>query len=111
RRTIHSHGLITLAPNTILEPGDVLRMPLRLKGGRTTLVTIAAGPLGFARVTASGALRGAVLREELTLRVRRILHLDADYSAFYRIAAGDPALRWVTRGAGRFVHSPTAFED
>jgi len=111
RRTIHSHGLITLAPNTILEPGDVLRMPLRLKGGRTMLVSIAPGPHGFARVTASGALRGAALRAELTLRVRRILHLDADYSAFYRIAAGDPALRWVTRGAGRFVHSATAFED
>ncbi len=51
------------------------------------------------------------MRDELTLRVRRILHLDADYSAFYKLAALDPDLRWVTRGAGRFVHSATAFED
>jgi 3-methyladenine DNA glycosylase/8-oxoguanine DNA glycosylase len=110
-RTIHSHGLITLSPNAILEPGDALRMPLRLTGGRTTVVEIRSGTTGFARVTASGALRGAAVRNELTSRVRRILHLDADYSAFYRIAAGDPALSWVTRGAGRFVHSATAFED
>jgi 3-methyladenine DNA glycosylase/8-oxoguanine DNA glycosylase len=110
-RTIHSHGLITLSPNAILEPGDALQMPLRLTGDRTTLVTIRPGERGFARVSASGPLRGAAIRDELILRVRRILHLDADYSAFYRIAAGDPALSWVTRGAGRFVHSATVFED
>jgi N-glycosylase/DNA lyase len=62
-------------------------------------------------VTASGALRGTGVRTELTARVRRILHLDGDYSAFYRTAANDPDLRWVTRGAGRFVHSATVFED
>jgi 3-methyladenine DNA glycosylase/8-oxoguanine DNA glycosylase len=110
-RTIHSHGLITLAPNAVLEPGDALQMPLRLAGGRTTLITISPGKRGLARVGATGALRGAAVRAEVTERVRRILHLDADYSAFYRIAADDPDLRWVTRGAGRFVHSATAFED
>jgi 3-methyladenine DNA glycosylase/8-oxoguanine DNA glycosylase len=111
RRTIHSHGLITLAPNAVLEPRDALVMPLRLASGRTTVVTIEHGEPGFARVHATGALRGAAVQRELTARVRRILHLDADYSEFYRIAAGDPALQWVTRGAGRFVHSATAFED
>jgi 3-methyladenine DNA glycosylase/8-oxoguanine DNA glycosylase len=111
RRTVHSHGLITLAPNAVLEPGDALRMPLRLGDGRTTVLTMERGEPGFARVHATGPLRGAGVRAELTARVRRVLHLDADYSAFYRIAAGDPALRWVTRGAGRFVHSATAFED
>lgn len=110
-RTIHSHGLITLAPNAILEPGDALQMPLRLEGGKSAVVTIRPGGHGFARVSATGALRGTGSRAELTARVRRILHLDADYSAFYRVAASDPALNWVTRGAGRFVHSATAFED
>jgi N-glycosylase/DNA lyase len=110
-RTIHSHGLITLAPNAILEPGDALRMPLRLAAGRSTVVTIRPGEGGFTRVTAAGALRDAAVRDELTARVRRILHLDADYSAFYRVAAADPALHWVTHGAGRFVHSASAFED
>lgn len=110
-RTIHSHGLITLAPNEVPDDGDVLRMPLRLGGGRTTLVEIRPGERGFARVSATGAWRGAAVRAELTARVRRILHLDGDYSAFYRQAAEDPELRWVTRGAGRFVHSATVFED
>src|SRR5471032_1224586 len=75
-RTIHSHGLITLAPNAILEPGDALEMPLRLSGGASTVVTIRPGKPGFARITASGTLRGAGVRSELIARVRRILHLD-----------------------------------
>jgi 3-methyladenine DNA glycosylase/8-oxoguanine DNA glycosylase len=110
-RTIHSHGLITLSPNEIPESGDALRMPLRLSDGRATVVEIRPGDRGFARVIASGPLRGTAIRAELTFRVRRILHLDGDYSAFYRQAAADPELRWVTRGAGRFVHSATVFED
>jgi 3-methyladenine DNA glycosylase/8-oxoguanine DNA glycosylase len=110
-RTIHSHGLITLAPNTILEADGGLRMPLRLSRGRSTVVAIAPGAPGLAEVSASGPLRGAAVTAELTARVRRVLHLDADYSAFYKQAAADPALRWVTRGAGRIVHSATVFED
>jgi 3-methyladenine DNA glycosylase/8-oxoguanine DNA glycosylase len=110
-RTIHSHGLITLSPNDVPDEGDSLRMPLRLSGGRSTVIEMRPGAPGFARVTASGTLRGAAVQAELVARVRRIMHLDGDYSEFYRVAAGDPELRWVTRGAGRFVHSATLFED
>jgi N-glycosylase/DNA lyase len=109
-RTIHSHGLIMLAPNTMLGE-DGLRMPLRLADGRSTVVEITPGPLGFASVAASGSLRGAAVTAELTVTIRRILGLDADYSPFYARAAGDPALAWVTRGAGRFIRSSTTFED
>jgi 3-methyladenine DNA glycosylase/8-oxoguanine DNA glycosylase len=110
-RTIHSHGLITLAPNTLFEDGNGLRMPMRLAGGRSTVIEIRPSALGFARVTASGVLRGARVLAELRARVRWVLCLDGDYAAFYARAAADPALRWVTRGAGRFVRSATAFED
>ncbi len=110
-RTIHSHGLIMLAPNTVDEEASTLRMPLRLSGGRSTVVTLAAGPHGYARATTTGSFRGASLERELTVRLRRILGLDADFSAFYAKAATDPDLRWVTRGAGRFIRSATAFED
>jgi 3-methyladenine DNA glycosylase/8-oxoguanine DNA glycosylase len=110
-RTIHSHGLITLSPNAIFAGDDGLRMPLRLTGERTTVIELRPGPPGCTRVTASGALRGAAVLAELTARVRRILCLDGDYAAFYARAAADPALSWVTRGAGRFVRSATAFED
>ena len=111
-RTINSHGLIMLAPNTLLEAENVLSMPLRLSGGRSTVVTMRQVKRGLATVTATGARCGArPCATNSPLRVRRILHLDADYSAFYKLAALDPELRWVTRGAGRFVHSATAFED
>lgn len=110
-RTIHSHGLITLSPNTIFAGGDGLRMPLRLTRERATILELRPGPPGCTRVAASGALRGAAAVAELTARVRRILCLDGDYAAFYERAAADAALLWVTRGAGRLVRSATAFED
>ena len=111
QRTIHSHGLIMLAPNTLVDGDTGLRMPLRLAGGRSTVVHLSAGPVGFARVSTSGSVRGARAQAELTRTIRRILGLDEDFSAFYARAAGDPALAWVTRGAGRFIRSATAFED
>jgi 3-methyladenine DNA glycosylase/8-oxoguanine DNA glycosylase len=110
-RTIHSHGLIGLAPNALIDGDTALRMPLRLSDGRSTVAEIRAGPPGFARISTSGPLRGTAVRTELTATARRILGLDADFSAFYARAASDPALAWVTRGAGRFIRSATAFED
>jgi 3-methyladenine DNA glycosylase/8-oxoguanine DNA glycosylase len=111
QRTIHSHGLITLAPNTIIDGETGLRMPLRLSGGRSLIAAFHAGPLGFATITTSGPLRGAAVRDEVIAIARRVLGLDADYSAFYAKAATDPDLAWVTRGAGRFIRSASAFED
>jgi N-glycosylase/DNA lyase len=111
QRTIRSHGCVRLAPNRILGYGRGLRMPLRLSDGRSTLVVIEPGTPGSARITASGPLRGAAVRAELTAIVRRVLRLDADYAAFYARAQADPALAWVTRGAGRFLRSASAFED
>ena len=111
QRTLNSHGLITLAPNTMRDGDSSLLMPLRLADGRSTLATIAAGPLGFARVTTGGRLRGAAVEAELTAFVRHILALDEDFAPFYARAALDPALAWVTRGAGRFIRSASAFED
>lgn len=111
RRTIHSHGLVTLAPNAVDDVADVLRMPMRLASGRSTVVELRAGPLGFAAVATSGAQRGAAFAGEITQRVRRVLGLDDDFAPFYAKAATDPALAWATRGAGRFIRSATAFED
>jgi 3-methyladenine DNA glycosylase/8-oxoguanine DNA glycosylase len=111
QRTIHSHGLIRLAPNTLVDDDRGLLVPLRLADGRSTVAHLSPGPLGFARVSTSGPLRGSRAQAELTATLRRILGLDADFSAFYARAAADPALAWVTRGAGRFIRSATAFED
>ncbi len=110
-RTIRSHGCVKLAPNRVLDGGRRLQLPVRLAGGRTAMLDLAPAAGGGVRVSASGALRGVEVRAELTALVRRILRLDADYAAFYARAAGDPDLAWVTRGAGRFLRSATAFED
>jgi N-glycosylase/DNA lyase len=40
-----------------------------------------------------------------------MLRLDEDLSGFYAAAAADPALAWVTAGAGRMLRAPTVFED
>lgn len=113
QRTLNSHGLLTLSPNRLEEGkrADTFVLPVLLADGRATIVRIGPGPRGFANVEASGSVRGKSVERELTAIVRRVLHLDADYSAFYERAARDPDLAWVTRGAGRFVRSPGAFED
>lgn len=110
-RTIRSHGCVRLAPNRVLAGGTQLELPLRLRDGRSALIGIGPGPDGTARIAVRGALRGAAVEADVRRSVRRMLHLDADYSAFYARAADDPALAWVTRGAGRFLRSATAFED
>jgi N-glycosylase/DNA lyase len=111
RRTIGSHGMVRLAPNTVDGDAERLTFPVRLRAGGAALVRIALGAPGIAAVRVGGAPRGAGVRAELTAIVRRVLRLDADYAAFYARAADDPQLAWVTRGAGRFVRSPSAFED
>jgi N-glycosylase/DNA lyase len=111
QRTIRSHGCVKLAPNRVLDGGRKLQLPARLGDGRTTLLELAPAPGGGVQVRASGALRGAAVRAELADLVRHILRLDADFGAFYARAASDPDLAWVTRGAGRFLRSATAFED
>src|SRR5206468_3216262 len=50
-------------------------------------------------------------QEQLKAQVRHMLRLDEDMTAFYAVAAADPALAWVLPGAGRMLRSPTVFED
>lgn len=41
-----------------------------------------------------------------------ILQLDADFTSFYRLVAGEPEFAWIAeRRAGRMLRSPTVFED
>ena len=114
-RTLVSHGLAFLAPS------------LPDEAARTLDVTL-AGPEQPRTVRLAGATQGdrpvvrllpadggpdwtAAERSRFTGVLRRILCLDDDLSGFYERAADDPALAWVTRGAGRLLRSPTVFED
>jgi 3-methyladenine DNA glycosylase/8-oxoguanine DNA glycosylase len=126
--TVRSHGFYDLAPWTWDPVRRVLARPLRLAGGRTVRMEVAAraepGPVpGLAlQLTAEGRLRAAEVAEARA-QVRTCLALDEDLGPFYRsvdaLAAGPrrraaplPQLRWaVARGAGRLLRSPTVFED
>lgn len=91
RRTLASHGVSTLPPNRVDEQEW----------------TLARGPIGVAARDGDAIVRPAAA----VPTVRRMLNLDEDLSGFYERAAGDPALAWVTGGAGRMLRSPTVFED
>jgi N-glycosylase/DNA lyase len=111
-RTLLSHGVADLPPNEIAPDGMLLSSVL-IEGGRAWLVELTADGAGHARL---GAPAGATEpppahRAALAAQIRHILRLDEDLSAFYRVAAGDPALAWVVAGAGRMIRSPTVFED
>ena len=108
-RTLTSHGVADLAPNSLDEEARRLVTTLPLARGRARTVTIGAGRPGFARVEGEnvGARDAVVLADA----VRHMLRLDADLSVFYEVARADPELSWAAAGAGRMLRSPTVFED
>ncbi len=111
-RTLLSHGVADLPPNTI-EPDGTLLSTVLIGGERAWLVELSTDGAGRARL---GAAAGAtepptVDRPALIGQIRHMLALDQDLSAFYSVAAADPALAWVVAGAGRMMRSATVFED
>ena len=111
-RTLLSHGVADLPPNEIAPDGTLLSTVLSA-GGRAWLVELTSDRAGRARL---GAAAGATVpptaqRPALSAQIRHMLRLDEDLSGFYLAAAADPALLWVTAGAGRMMRSPTVFED
>lgn len=111
RRTLASHGTASLPPMVLDETAGTLELPVPISGGRPRVVVIGSGPAGRARVEVLGRPPGKRTLNRVAAAVRRVLNLDEDLSPFYEVAGGDPDLAWVTRGAGRMVHSPTVFED
>ena len=110
-RTISSHGVADLPPNRIDEDARTLEVTLRVPRGRPRTVAVAQGPVGKARVTVLGPAPSPHLAEALLERVRHVLRLDEDLSAFYERIRDDPDLSWAAAGAGRMVRSTTVFED
>jgi 3-methyladenine DNA glycosylase/8-oxoguanine DNA glycosylase len=110
-RTFRSHGLASLPPMRLGEDANVLQVTLPVYGfpPRTVLVSESGPKHGI--VNAVGPPPGREEGERIFAAVRRVLRLDEDLSGFYALAAGDPDLSWVTKGAGRMVRSPTVFEE
>jgi 3-methyladenine DNA glycosylase/8-oxoguanine DNA glycosylase len=110
RRLLHSHGVATLAPNTIDLDRCVFETTIQLDGGAVG-VRIVEDQSATLRVDSTTAVRGVNAKQEILDIARHILRLDEDLSGFYARAAKDRRLSWVTAGAGRMLRSQTVFED
>ena len=111
-RTLLSHGVVDLPPNEIAADGTLMRTVLTAGEG-AWLVELTFDGEGRARLGAPGDAIAppAAHRPALVAQIRHMLRLDEDLSAFYLLAAADPALAWVVAGAGRMMRSSTVFED
>ncbi len=109
-RTVLSHGVADLLPNTIAPDGSTFEAVLRV-GERAWVVHLVPDGPAAARIEVPGRAPPARARSELEAQVRHMLRLDEDLSAFYAAAALEPTLAWVALGAGRMLRSPTVFED
>lgn len=110
-RTIYSHGMADLPPMKAGQGGSWLEVTLALRSGRPRTVKIEPASKARARVTIAGRAPGPRTTSEVTEAVKHVLRLDEDLSSFYELAAADPHLAWVTRGAGRMVRSQSVFEE
>jgi 3-methyladenine DNA glycosylase/8-oxoguanine DNA glycosylase len=110
-RTFLSHGLASLPPLEIDEVGVSLTTTLAVPRARPRTIRVSQGRPGRARVEVLGRPPGRRTAEALIATVRHILHMDEDLADFYELAATDPELAWVGRGAGRMIRSPTVFEE
>ncbi|MBI5018110.1 MAG: DNA-3-methyladenine glycosylase 2 family protein [Deltaproteobacteria bacterium] len=109
-RTFVSHGVADLPPLFVDARRPSLTVTLRLRRSVRTVV-VAPGREGFAVVTVKRSEPPAEMRGEIEREIRRVLRLDEDLSEFYGMAADDPMLSWVTRGAGRLIRSQSVFEE
>jgi 3-methyladenine DNA glycosylase/8-oxoguanine DNA glycosylase len=110
RRTLASHGVATLVPQRVDMETWQLQTTL-VVGAVPCTIRIREGEPGQAKVETARPGMSPDADEKLLAAVRHLLRLDEDLSRFYRLAAADPALAWVTSGAGRMLRGPTVFED
>jgi 3-methyladenine DNA glycosylase/8-oxoguanine DNA glycosylase len=110
KRTLLSHGFVELPPMRLDEDAPSLELTLAMNGQART-VEIGRGKRGHARLTVLGRKPGAKVAEQLVARVRHVLALDEDLSAFYEDVRGDADLAWAAQGAGRMIRSPRVFDD
>lgn len=111
KRTFLSHGLASLPPMAVDDEGCWFEVTLRLSSSRPRTVRVEESAPGNARVNVFGEPVDGVIATEILDQVRHVLRLDEDLSGFYRRAARDKRLAWVTTGAGRMIRSQSVFED
>jgi 3-methyladenine DNA glycosylase/8-oxoguanine DNA glycosylase len=110
-RTLVSHGIAVLPPAELDEPARTFRTTLRLRAAKPRTVVVKEGGSGAARIEVLGPAPPAGVGDQVLAAVHGMLNLDEDLSGFYRLAAGDERLAWVTAGAGRMLRGQTVYED
>lgn len=110
-RTIYSHGMAGLPPMKTGDGGSWLEVTMAFRSARPRTVRVERASKKRARVTIPGRPPGARLLSEAEAAVKHVLRLDEDLADFYELAADDPDLDWVARGAGRMIRSQTVFEE
>ena len=111
QRTISSHGLASLPPCEPFDDGAGLRVTVPIRGSRARTLVIRGKTRRRAEVEVVGRAPAAATVDDLKETLHRMLSLDRDLSGFYAVAAEDPDLAWAAAGAGRWIRSPTVFED
>jgi 3-methyladenine DNA glycosylase/8-oxoguanine DNA glycosylase len=107
---VESHGWRRLAPFAWHEESSELTYIGRLGSGQVVEVRLQATP-GGVQVEVDVPLSEAE-RADVSAQVTWMLGLDQDLSGFYARAHGEPKLAQVEgRAQGRFLRSPTLFED
>jgi N-glycosylase/DNA lyase len=111
RAALISHGLARLAPNEIALDGRALTTTIPVAGGGVRSVCVTEDRPGRLAVTVAGRPLGVKAQASILATMRVLFALDDDLSPFYAAAARDPDLAFATRGVGRMLRAPTAFEE
>lgn len=114
--SVCDHGWPSLAPNQWLADCQTLQRVEQLATGRVVLLQITSEDAGDTvcvriDVQTDGALTLAE-SVEIEVKVRWMLKLDEEFTAFYALAAQHEHIgRVVQQGRGRLLRSPTLWED
>src|SRR5215469_1947269 len=106
--TILSHGLAGLAPGNVGANNDFYTYTIRLNDDIETLHFSAEGDRLVVGTTKTLPKRDRGIVERMA---RNMFHLNANLAPFYELIHDDAELSWARIGAGRFLASPTVFED
>ncbi|MEW5938096.1 MAG: hypothetical protein AB1750_00425, partial [Chloroflexota bacterium] len=109
RSVVQSHGWVQLAPCAYDGASSTFAYVDRLASGRVVEYRISESADGVTLETP--ALKKSE-QAEAKEKVAWMFALDADFSAFYKVARKEPKLRRAEKLArGRVLRSPTLFED
>ena len=111
RRVFLSHGIAELPPMRLDQKAWTFEITVPLTGLAARTLVISQARPGHGLIAVVGQPPTPRVGAAIMAQVRHVLSLDLDLTPFYAVAADDPDLAWVIRGAGRMVRSPTVFED